>query len=101
MLLQQTLNSPGFGKLSGIPKNNAVQIHTDLDGHLVLVIFVGDGVQDALAKRIFRERRRLDPLEPLVRDHIVHILGGQEIESAVYLLHQAAVNLILKGKIRV
>lgn len=101
MFLQQAFHSPGFRKLAGIPEDDAVRIHTNLDRHLLLVIFMGDSVQDTLAKRVFREWRRFDPLKPLVRDQIVHVLGGQEVESAVHLLHQTAVNLILEGEIGV
>lgn len=57
-----------------------------MNGYLILVILVGDGIQDTLAQRIFWERWSLNPLESLVRDHIVYILGGQEVESAAYLL---------------
>ena len=86
VFLQQTLHSPAFRKFAGIPKDDAVRIDTNLNGYLLLVILMSHGVQDALAKRIFREWRRLDPLEPLVRNHIVHVLGGQEVESTVNLL---------------
>lgn len=35
----------------------------------------------------------------MVRDHIVHILGGQEVEGAVHLLDKTAVDLILECEV--
>ena len=56
-------------------------------------------MQTGCISSVFRERRSLDALQPLVRDHIVHVLGREQVEGAVNLLDQTAVDFILESQV--
>lgn len=54
VLFQKAFYSPRFWEFTGVPEYYAVRIHTNLNRHLVLVIFVCHCIQDTLLTQIGR-----------------------------------------------
>ena len=96
---EQAIRVPFRGELSVVPDREPVVVDANLNGDMASVVLVEDGVGHGLAKSITRHWEGFDPLETLVGDESLKILGAEKVHRFVDLGEEIPVNLVLVKKI--
>ena len=99
MFAQQPRQRPVVRQVAGIPEDDPVVIHTDLDGDATAVVLVHHGVEQGLAQCGVGEQEGLPPQQALIADICLEILRVQKIERLLHLLEDVPVHLVLIAEV--
>lgn len=85
--------------MAGIPEEELVGIHAELDGGTAGIIFVGDRIEDRFPQGLLGDWIGLHPLNPIIGNQRLEVFCAKSIEGFVCLAEEIAVNLIVENEI--
>ena len=99
MLAQQLFQRPALGQLTGVPQNDLMRIDADLNRNAAAVVLVHHRIEQGLAQGGQREQISFQPLQALVADVGLEVLGAQGLQRLFHLGKQIAVNFVLVAQV--